>query len=32
MECGRCKSQNCGIFTGEIAIHFAARDGVNKPG
>jgi hypothetical protein len=30
MECQRCKSENLGIFTSEIAIHAPRTGGIDK--
>jgi hypothetical protein len=31
MVCKRCNSENQSTFNGEIALHFPALDGLNKP-
>lgn len=31
IECPSCSSKNQQLFTGEVAIHFPGRDGLNKP-
>ena len=29
--CHSCSSKNQQLFNGEVAVHFAGRDGLNKP-
>jgi len=31
MKCPACTSEQQGIFTGEIAVHFPGLHGLNKP-
>ena len=31
MPCKRCDSEQTKTFTGEVAIHFAGMNGLNKP-
>lgn len=31
MRCSSCGSEKLGQYTGEIAIHFPGRDGLDKP-